>query len=222
MLDISRIKQYPLPDNEYHREIFKKEQVYLHHMSSGGNSKGDIDYWKSKDSPGKVAVSLCVDRDGTIWQAFSTKYYAAHLGTPTSTFQKFHINNSVDSLHKHSIAIELDSWGYLTKKGNNYYSYANEIVKPENVVYYPNGFRGQKYYEKYYDKQLLALKDILVYLCDAYNISKDYNCDMWDVSANALSGVNGIWTHVSVREGDKWDCHFQQELITMLESLKYS
>lgn len=218
-LDISKIKQYQLPEDEYHKIIHPKSQIVLHHMASGGNSKSDIDYWNSSASPGKVATAFAIDRDGTIWQAFSSKYYAAHLGTPTSTFKKFNINNTVDNLHKGSIGIELDSWGYLIKKGDKYYSWSGEEVKSENVVYYPEGFFGQKYYEKYYEKQLVALKDLILYLCDTYNISKEYQCDMWSVSPNALSGKNGIYTHVSYRESGKWDCHPDEKLIQILKNL---
>lgn len=220
MLDTNQIKSYPLPESEYHKEVFPKNQIVLHHMASGGTSKEDIDYWKSKDSPGKVAVAFAIDRDGTIWQAFNSKYYAAHLGTPTSTLQKFKVNNTVDMLHKHSVAIELDSWGYLTKNGDKFYSYAGAVVKPENVVTYNPKFLDQSYYEIYYPKQLAALKDLLIYLCDKFGISKDYQCDMWGVSANALSGHNGIYTHISYRESGKWDCHPQPELILLLKSLK--
>ena len=217
-LDITKIKWYPAPDGEYHKEIFKKEQIYIHHTASGGNSKGDMDYLNT-DKQGAINCAFFIDRDGQIWQAFSSKYYAAHLGVPQSTFTKFNVNNNVSNLHKKSIAIELDSWGYLDKKGDKFYSYAGVEVKPENVITYLEGFLGQKYYEKYYDAQLKSLKDLLIYLCDTYQISKDYNCDMWKVSPNALSGKNGIYTHISVRESGKWDCHPQKELITTLEEL---
>ena len=216
-LDISKIKWYPAPDKEYHKEEHPKKQIVLHHTASGGNSKGDIDYLNGQD--GKVHVAFWIDRDGTIWQAFSSKYYAPHLGVPTSTFQKFKVKNTVDALHKSSIGIELDNWGYLTKKGDKFYSWSNELVKPENVVTYPEGFLGQKYYEKYYEPQISALKELLEYLCDTFKISKTYNEDMWKVSTNALSGKNGIYTHISYRESGKWDCHPQGELISMLKSL---
>lgn len=219
MLDIKTIKSYPAPEKEYHKEEFKKEQIVIHHTASGGNSKGDMDYLNN-DAQGAVNCSFFIDRDGTIWQAFSSKYYAAHLGVPTSTFTKFKVNNNVANLHKHSIAIELDSWGYLSEKGDKYYSYANVEVKAENVITYPEGFLGQKYYEKYYDKQLQALKDLLIYLCDAYKISKEYNSDMWKVSVDALSGKNGIHTHISYRESGKWDCHPDPKLIQTLQNLK--
>lgn len=219
-LDLTKIKWYPLPDDEYHKEEFPKSQIVFHHTASGGTSKSDIDYWNSKASAGAIATAFCIDRDGTIWQCFSSKYYAAHLGTPTVTFKKFEVNNNVDSLHKHSIGIELDSWGYLIKKGDKFYSsYGWEEVKPENVVTYPDGFRGQKYYEKYYPAQLNALKDLTEYLCSTYKINKQYNPDMWNVSKNALAGNNGIYTHVSYRETEKWDCHPSSELIEMIKNL---
>lgn len=217
MLDISKIVQCPAPESEYHKVVHPKKQIVIHHTASGGNSLGDIEYLNNQ--VGKVHTAFFIDRDGKIYQVFSSKYYAAHLGVPTSTFTKFKVNNTVDSLHKQSIAIELDSWGYLTLKGGKYYSYANVEVKAENVVTYPNGFLGQKYYEKYYTPQLEAMKDLLIYLCDTYEISKEYQCDMWTVSANALAGKNGIYTHISYRETGKWDTHPMPELIETLNNL---
>lgn len=218
MLDLKSIKWYGAPVKEYHTELFPKEQVTVHHTASGGNSKGDMDYLNS-DSQGAVNVPFFIDRDGPIWQAFSSKYWAAHLGVPQSTFTKFKVNNTVLKLHQRSIPIELDNWGYLSKHGDKFLSYAGTEVKPENVITYPEGFLGQKYYERYYPAQLKSLKDLLIYLCDTYGISKEYQCDMWAVSANALAGKNGIWTHISYRESGKWDCHPDPALIEMLQSL---
>jgi len=218
MLDIKTIKWYPAPDKEYHKEIFDKKQIVLHHTASGANSKGDMDYLNG-DTQGAVNCAFFIDRDGTIWQAFSSKYYSAHLGVPQTTFTKFKVNSNSTILHKHSIAIELDSWGYLSKKGDKFYSYANVEIKPENVITYPEGFLGQKYYERYYTPQLSALKDLLVYLCDTYKIPKEYHSNMWVVSSDALSGKPGIWTHISYRESGKWDNHPQKELINTLKSL---
>jgi len=218
MLNLSEIKWYPAPLKEYHQELFDKKQIVLHHTASGGNSKGDMDYLNS-DLQGAVNCAFFLDRDGTLWQGFSSKYWSAHLGVPQSTFNKYKVKNNVRNLHRHSIAIELDSWGYLTKKEEKYFSYTGAEIKPENVVIYDGGFLGQKYYEKYYEPQIAKLKDLLVYLCDTYNISKVYQQDMWGVSSNALAGNNGIWTHISYRESGKWDCHPQKELIEMLKSI---
>jgi N-acetyl-anhydromuramyl-L-alanine amidase AmpD len=230
-LDISKIKWYPAPHSEYHRVEFKKNQIVIHHTASGGNSKGDIDFLNRQ--AGKVHVAFWIDRNGQIWQAFSSRFYAAHLGTPTSTFRKFKVNNSVEKLHQQSVGIELDSWGWLEQGGftnatgkwvkreaGKFYSYTGSEVKAENVVTYEKGFLGKKYYEKYYEPQISALKDLLEYLCKTYSITPQYKENMWKVSKNALSGESGIWTHISFRESGKWDIHPQKEVINMLKSLK--
>ena len=39
---------------------------------------------------------------------------------------------------------------------------------------YDSPFRGSFYYQKYTDKQLESLANLMVYLADTYNIPKDY------------------------------------------------
>ena len=80
-------------------------------------------------------------------------------------------------------------------------------------------YRGYKYYEKYTDKQIAALKDVLEYLTKKYDIPFEYKEDMWDVSKDALNGVSGIYSHTSYR-ADKSDCHPQPELISMIKGEK--
>lgn len=231
-LEIDKIKWYPAPLKEYYQEIFEKKQIVLHHTASGGDVRGDMDYLNN-DSQGAVNCAFFLNRNGDWWQAFSSKFWSNHLGVPASTFKKFKVNNSAKSLHQKSIAIEIDCWGWLEKGGftnsagkwvakdpNKFYSYTGAEVPADRVQYYPEGFLGKKYYEKYTDAQIKSLEDMLVYLCDTYKISKEYNPNMWKVNADALSGKNGIWTHVSYRESGKWDCHFQKELVDMLKNLK--
>lgn len=217
-LNLLNIKQYPAPAKEYHKEVYPKKQIVIHHTASGGNSKGDMDYLNT-DSQGAVNVAYFIDRDGTIWQAFDDKYYSAHLGVPASTFTKFKVNNNSLGLHKSSVAIELDNWGWLSLKDGKYLTYTGAEVKPENVITYPNGFLGYKHYEKYYAPQLTSLKELLEYLGAKYNIDLTYKPEMWSVTAKALKGDNGVWTHVSYRESGKWDCHPDPKLIETLKSL---
>jgi len=73
-------------------------------------------------------------------------------------------------------------------------------------------------FEKYTDKQILAVRQLLVYWKSRYGIPLTYNDAMWDVNNDALNGKGGVWTHVSYRS-DKSDCHPQPELIAMLKSL---
>ena len=66
--------------------------------------------------------------------------------------------------------------------------------------------------------QIAALKDLLIYLCDTFQISRAYNPDIFDISKRALAGENGIFTHNSVRK-DKWDMYPCPRMIAMLSSL---
>lgn len=195
--------------DKYYKEIYPKKQVVLHHTVSGPGIRGDLVTWAKYKS--QIGVCIIIDRDGTMHQLFPSKYWAYHLGV----HGKY--------LDKHSIAIELDNWGQLTKKSDGYYTiYGNRVEVP--VTYYEEGFRGQNYFESYTDEQLESVAGLLKLWNERYDIPLDYKEDMWDVSDRALAGDPGIWTHVSYRpypsRHNKWDCHPQPELIEMLKSLK--
>jgi len=66
--------------------------------------------------------------------------------------------------------------------------------------------------------QIAALKDVLIYLCNAFQINRVYNPDIFDISKRAFAGENGIFTHNSVRK-DKWDMYPCPRMIAMLSSL---
>ena len=213
-MDISKIIQHQLPEYNYLQDEFKKTQIFIHHTAGNDNAVGVIDDWKNRND--HVATAFVVDRKGQIVQAFSSKCWAYHLGLQTSTFKNF--NLPYVSLDRISVAIELCNWGYLTKDGNVYKTYVNTLVKPEEILELPIEYRNFKYYQKYSDPQLLALKELLVYLCEKYNIPKTYNSNMFTVNENALKATPGIWTHTSIRY-DKTDCFPQGSLITMLQGL---
>jgi len=225
MLDIKKIIQYPLPEDQYHKAVFPKSQVVIHHTASGPSAEGVINYWKS--DPLAVATAFTIDGDGDIYQSFSSTYYAAHLGIPAKKIQALGFADFAtrcDTLHKASVGIEICNWGGLTKDAKGRWaSYAGVVVPADQVQLYPDGFRGYKAFQKYTPNQLTALKDLLVYLCAKFNISTKYNADMFDISKAAIGGQNGIWTHCSYRSAsDKQDCHPQPELLALLASLSNS
>lgn len=221
-MDISKIIQYPLPENQYHKEVHTKTQICIHHTASGPSEKGNVDYWKQDAL--RIATAFLIGDDGEIWQVFSSKYYAAHLGTPASQIKALGFKDYAtrcDTLHKGSIGIELTCWGGLTKnKAGQWRSYAGTIIPDNKVELYPQGFRGYYAYEKYTDKQLASLKELLTYLCDVYKISKAYQPNIWEMNKDAIGGKNGIWSHTSYRPAsDKQDCHPQSDLINLLKTL---
>ena len=242
-LDLSKIVFYrDFPESQYNKIETKKKQIVLHHTVSGRGVKGDINWWLQDVK--KIATHFLIDHDGVIHQLFSTKYWANHLGVYNEIFQQNNvdfiyrvvggkriiINNRL--LNEESIGIEIDSWGGLVKHTDQkWYPGAFNTEKgcyeprlnlrpipDDQIEFYPNGYRGFFGYEKYTDKQIESLGSLLVYLCETFNISKQYNSDMWYISRDALQGNLGIWSHVSYRP-DKSDAHPQHDLKVMLMNL---
>ena len=71
--------------NDYYRQVFPKSQVYLHHTAGTGQGQ-DVYRWWGSDKP-RVATCVIIDRDGTIKQGFSSKYWAYHLGLSNRHFK---------------------------------------------------------------------------------------------------------------------------------------
>jgi N-acetyl-anhydromuramyl-L-alanine amidase AmpD len=210
------------PSNQYFHTIYPKKQIVIHHTASGKGASGDIAWWK-RDAL-EVATPYIIERSGIIKQLYDPGKWAYHLGTKNKTLMRFNIPVKDGRiwhrtrLHQRSIGIELDSWGFLTKRNSGYYSWTGKKV--DNIVPYENGFRGESYFEAYTDEAIKALEELLLFLSVAYKIPLSYNYeDQFELSYKALVGEPGLYSHASYRE-DKWDCHPQPELIQMLKSLK--
>lgn len=223
VLDQSIIQQLNFPDSQYHKEVFPKKIVVIHHTGSGPGVEGDARWWLS--TPEKVATCTIIGRDGIIYSCFDSKYWASHLGLN-------HPNNGI--LQRESIGIEIDSWGGLAFIEGTYRSYLGVQVQPADVVEYPAGFKtlpkspyfdkhqvtGQvaHFYEKYTAAQILSVAQLLELWAGVYQIPLAYHEDMWALSEKAMAGEPGVWTHVSFLN-EKSDCHPQLELIEMLKNI---
>ena len=224
------IIQLNLTDDQFYKEENEKKQIVLHHTVSGPSAENVISYWQ--DNQERVATAILIDRRGKIYQCFSSKYWGHHLGIKETFLKKQGFSDYKSRnilLNKQSIAIEIISWGGLVKSNDKYYPaiwdkgkyVANTKVKPiplSEVFISETPFRDFKYFQKYTDKQIESVKNLLILWNQKYNIPLTYNNTMWNVSKDALNGNSGVWTHVSYRE-DKSDCFMQEELITMLKTL---
>lgn len=228
-VDINKIKQVKFEKTKYFEEESAKTQIVLHHTVSGTGPRGDIETFTNNTS--RIATHFIIDRNGDIYQMFSSKYWAHHLGVQGQVFRKYNFTDAITRnalLDKCSISIELDSWGTLYKMADNRYrnDYGRTIsINDEDVIYYGNdfkqvnGFNGKKGFERYTIEQLKSLGELLLLFNNKYNIPLDYKGDeMFNVDIRALSGESGIWTHVSYRS-DKTDCHPDPNLISLLKSL---
>lgn len=226
---LDRIVQVEFPTNQYYKVAHPKKQIVLHHTVSGGTARGDIAWWLQTAS--RIATCLIINRDGTPYQCYSSRYWAHHLGVKQQVFQNYGLPNSGSQnriLNQQSVGIEIDSWGGLVERGGSWYNaiwnkatrrYEAGNNRIEDITEYPDGFRGFYAFEKYTDEQIQAVQELMEYWKGVYtDIPYAYNDDIWDVTTRALSGEPGVFAHVSYRS-DKSDCHPQPELIQMLRGL---
>jgi N-acetyl-anhydromuramyl-L-alanine amidase AmpD len=213
-LDIQAIKQVRLKDNQYFAESSPKTQIYLHHTAGNGNAEGVSRYWNGNDS--RIATAFIIGENGTIVQCFSSKHWAWHLGIDQEDFARNGAKYS--NLNKLSVGIEVCNWGYLKKKGDKYYNYAGGVVNPSYVTELETPYKGYKYWYKYSDAQIESLRQLVEYLCETYDIPKDYRSEIWSIDKEAFKGTKGIFTHNSVRK-DKSDMYPDPRVIKMLENL---
>jgi len=229
-LNLSRIKPDWLSSTDYFKEENDKRQIYLHHTVSHPSPVNDINTWRRL--PYRIGTCILVAgkpypketyyEDGDIYQCFSSSHWAFHLASHGSGNQiprKYKTRDNTRMLEKQAIGIEVCNAGWLTWENGKFYSSFRTVIPEEQVIEYVDKYRGQRFYHKYTNAQVESLRQLLEYFCDKYNIPKDYQADMWDISENALSGQPGIFTHTSVRS-DKTDCHPQPELVKMLMELK--
>ena len=232
-LNLSDIVQVDFPETQYYREETPKTQVVIHHTVSSGLAQAVVDWWNQ--DPQKIAASFIIDGSGKIFQLYSSRWWANHLGIKSDFlkvqgFKDYGTRNLL--LNKNSIAIEICNWGGLVKADDGtyhpakwdttlkkYVPYMKVTIPEENVQEYDKPFRDFLYFEKYTSEQINSISQLVTYLCDKWNIPKTYNEDIWNVSKKALSGTPMIATHVSFRS-DKSDLHPMPEMIDMLKSLE--
>jgi len=219
---MNQIIKIDFPASQYFAEEFPKSQIYLHHTAGNPSGIGCSNWWKSNEIRVATAFIITgnvknskVEKDGDIIQCFKSEHWAYHLGNKPLNAFKIAWKN----LDKISIGIEICNWGYLVKGADGKFrNYVNGVVPIEEVCELAVPFKGYKYYHSYTDAQIESVKELLIYLCDKYKISKVYNEDIWDLSKRAFEGVNGIYTHNSIRK-DKSDVYPAPKLIAMLKSL---
>jgi len=223
-------RQY-LDKNEYVRDYGKIEPLgfFIHHTAGWDNPYNTIRNWNN-DKRGRVATQYCIGgtnvkgkeakHDGVVVECFPNNYLGWHLGK----VGKFAIS-------KMSGGVELNNFGYLTKKGDKYYTYVNTEVKKEFVCDLGYEFRGKRYWHAYSDKQIESLRLLLLHLKDIYpkmdlvngipKMLKDGVSpnDAFEFNEDAYYARQfGLWSHTSVRK-DKFDCFPQPELVEMLKNL---
>lgn len=234
---ILNIKKQFLPKGEYFAGPTKKDWLFLHHTAGWDNPYNTISNW-GRDNRGAIATEFVLGGqkitdgdstwDGELVQAFPTGGYGWHLGTGNNT------------MHRNSVGIEVNNFGYLTKGGfkrnkqwitkdpNKFYTYVGTVADSSQMVTLNKPFRGHKTWHKYSDTQITVLKDLILFIANRDNIDvrkglpeliKSRGVDAFDFFDVAhVTKTPGLWNHTNVRR-DKLDMFPQEELIDMLLSL---
>jgi N-acetyl-anhydromuramyl-L-alanine amidase AmpD len=220
-----------LDSDEYVRDYGKIEPLgfFIHHTAGWDNPYNTVNNW-NRDTRGRVATQYVIGGsnvkgkeakyDGVVVECFPNNYLGWHLGK---------VGNF--NISKYSGGVELNNFGYLTKKGDKYYTYVNTEVKPEFVCDLGYKFRGHQYWHAYTDKQIESLRLLILHLKDVYpkmdlvngipKLLKDgvHPKDAFEFNEDAYYARQfGLWSHTSVRK-DKFDCFPQKELVEMLKNL---
>ena len=213
-LDIQKIVQHRLSKGQFFEENTDKSQIYLHHTAGNGNAEGVARFWNSNDS--QIATAFVIGENGTIVQCFSSKHWAWHLGIDSQDFATRGL--PYKNLNKLSVGIEVCNWGMLKEKNGKFYNYVGGEVNASYVTTLETAYKGYKHWYKYTDAQIESLRQLVVYLCETYNIPKTYRKEIFDLDNEAFKGTRGIYTHNSVRK-DKADIYPCPRMIKMLENL---
>ncbi len=223
-LDIKKIKQVPLPESQYIKEVTEKKQIVLHHTAGNSSAPGTIKMW-ANDDRGRIATCIVISGkglskdtyDGEICQAFSSKHWGYHLGLKQDVFKSKGV--PYKALDKHAIAIEICNWGPIEKINGKFYNYVDREIPADQVTELETPYKGHRYYHRYTDAQIESTRQLLVYWNKIYSIDLTYREeDMWTISTRALKGEQGVYTHNSYRK-DKSDIYPCPRMIAMLKSL---
>lgn len=216
------VEQYFLPKGEYLEGPTNKEYLFLHHTAGWHNPYKTIDNW-GRDSRGRIATEFVLggqsikgnddSYDGKLLQCMPEGAYGWHLG-----------KNGSQYMHKHSVGIEVNNFGYI-KDGK---TYAGTVAHESQIVTLDKAFRGFKTWHKYSDTQIEALRKFILWIADRDSIEvrdgliaeiKKNGVSAFEFNEDAYYGkVKGMWTHTNTRK-DKTDLFPQAELIDMLLSI---
>lgn len=216
------IENYFLKPGQYLEGNYKNEYIVLHHTASYDSNYQVVSNWNS-DSQGRVATEFVVGGkncitgrdiyDGKIIKTFPDGCQAYHLGATGSSFMNIH-----------SVGIEICNIGWL-KNGK---TYVNTTCQPDQICTLAKPFRGYTQYQKYTDKQLESIRQLLLFIANRDNIDlhdglykwiKQKGADAFEFNSDAYYGkVKSLITHTNVRK-DKSDCYPMPELMDMILSL---
>lgn len=154
-----------------------KTKIVLH-GTYGGTATGAIQ-WMRGGSGKNVSVHFVISENGEIYQLF-----------PESKFS-YHAGGNFRTISQTSFGIEIVNFLCVDKKGSEFYSWTKKKIPSCDIVE-TKEWRGHKYFHKVTPEQHKALKFLVNYLCQKYDIDKKFYkepCDGINYNTKQFSGV---------------------------------
>ena len=196
-----------LNSSQFYNSAKEKKQIIWHH-TAGTTADGAIGWWNQ--TPEVVGTAFVIDRDGTIYQIFDPKLWAYHLGVRAKD------GGDVNDLdEKQSIGIEIVAAGPLHQdETGKFFHYPlwpnksakNKVNQDEVWDMGEEGWKGNRFYHAYNDKQIEALFGLTKKLMTDFKIPVQADIGkMYEFSTEVVKNKTpGIWSHSTVRK-DKSD-----------------
>lgn len=173
-----------------------KDQIVLHYTI--GYLPGDIATLTQNNC--HVSVPFIIGRNGTIYNLFSSKYWAYHLGRGAIGGNK--------TRSSRTIGVELSNIGPLIRHGDHLHTiYGDEYCKlSDSDLYQQCEYRGFEYFATITDAQYQSLNTLLRYLTQRYDIPRLFldETQRYQGCEN-IAQFSGIVTHANYRTTGKSD-----------------
>ena len=215
--------------DEYHSGPHQPKYLFYHHTAGWHDPYNVIKQWNN-DNRGKIGTEWVIGGpsirdgskqfDGQIVKCLPDGAWGWHLGS---------VNRQ---MHQDSVGIEVCNFGQLTQVGQGFKTYVGQWVDDSQIYDLGQKWRGFRYWHKYSDAQLEALRDLTLHIALKHEINLEEGLKKWlnelndneqikafDYHEPAMRGKTlGLLSHSNVRQ-DKTDMSPQQNLIQMIKSL---
>jgi len=169
-------KTYQLTENNYHTEVYDKKQILI----GNTNRRGMLHYasWIYRlNGKNKKTAAFTVTKEGVIYQHYDPKYYSNFLGQESD---------------KITIPIVLENLGWFRKDSisNKYVDWLGNYHVKQGEEVLMKRWRNHLYWDIYTEEQLTSLKELIIQLCDTYNIDKkSIGCNVFNEDVDLFRGI---------------------------------
>ncbi len=194
-------RRFELPPKEYMPTVCNKDLIVLH-FTAGRTAQSAFNTWTQRQE--RVATAYLVGTNGSIYQLFDPSHWAFHLG----------IQGSGGTHDRRSIGIEIVNVGPLKRAANNgkvLYWWPNDWKTrwchlKDDSKYLESTYRGIGYFATYPEEQLVAVVQLVHYLCDRFEIPREIppTDRLQEFDTPYFDKFKGVAAHQNFRK-DKWD-----------------